>query len=73
MDKIDPSMSEAEFAVLVRHSGLPANEAQRAVLYEVFGHFEAMCAIVRTAGGGERDRGAEPSHIFLPTQGWDLP
>lgn len=72
MDDIKPSVTEAEFAVLIRHSGLPVTEAQRAVLYDVFGHFEAMCARVRTVGDGTRDRGAEPSHVFRPEQGWDL-
>ncbi len=68
METIAPSVSEAEFAVLVRHAGLTLDDAQRATLYEVFGHFEAMCARVRTPA---RDRGAEPSHIFVPGQGWD--
>lgn len=72
METIAPSLSEAEFAALVRHSGLPVSDAQRAVLYAVLGHFEAMCARVRTAGDGPRSRGAEPSHVFRAEQEWDL-
>ena len=64
-----PSVSEAEFATIVRHAGLPLDEAQRATLYAVYGHFEHMRTLIRT----ERDRGAEPSHVFVPGQGWDQP
>ncbi len=73
METVAPSVSEADFAILVRRSGLPLDPAQRAVLYEVYGHFEAMCERVRQAGDGLRDRGAEPSHVFVPGQGWDIP
>lgn len=66
MDTIKPSVTDAEFAVLVRHAGLPLTEAQRTMLYGVYGHLEVMLALLRTP----RDRGAEPSHVFLPGQGW---
>lgn len=65
-----PSVSEEEFAVLVRRSGLPLDEAQRRVLHEVYGQFEAMLERNRAAG---RTRGAEPAHVFVPGQGWDAP
>ena len=66
MDAIKPTVTEAEFAVLVRRAALPLTEAQHTMLYGVYGHLEAMLALLRTP----RDRGAEPSHVFLPGQGW---
>ena len=62
-----PSVTEEEFALLVRRTGLPLDAAQRRVLHEVFGHFEAMLERNRTAG---RTRGAEPAHVFIPGQDW---
>lgn len=58
-----PSVSEDEFAVLVRRAGLPLDATQRQALYEVFGHFEAMLERNR---GAMRARGAEPAHVFVP-------
>ena len=66
MQRIDPSVSEAEFELLARHAGLVLTDAQRGALYAVYGHFEAMKARIRT----DRPRGAEPSHVFVPGQGW---
>lgn len=68
MDTIAPSVSEAEFATLVRRAGLPLSEPQRAVLYAVWGNFEAMLDRVRQPA--DRPRGAEPAHVFVPGQGW---
>jgi hypothetical protein len=67
IDRPTPSVSAAEFDVLARRAGLTLTEAQRATLFEVYGSFEAMLARLR--GTGERMRGAEPAHIFVPGQG----
>ena len=63
-----PSVTEAEFAVLTRRAGLQLDETQRATLFGVYGQLEAM--LVRLRGAGERVRGAEPAHVFVPGQGW---
>ena len=63
-----PSVSPAEFAILARKAGLTLNEAQHGTLYEVYGYLEAM--LDRLRGPGERIRGAEPAHIFVPGQEW---
>jgi hypothetical protein len=55
-----PSITEAEFAVLVKRAGLKLTDQQRAALYEGYGFVEQMVAQVRTP----RDRAAEPAHIF---------
>lgn len=70
METIAASVSEDEFALLVRRAGLPLDATQRRALHEVYGHFEQMLERNRTA---TRTRGAEPAHIFVPGQGWDLP
>lgn len=67
---IAPSVSEAEFAVLVTRAGLPVSAAQQAVLYGVYGHLEAMLARLRTTGAEPRPRGAEPAHMFDARQDW---
>jgi hypothetical protein len=67
MEDIKPSVTEAEFAVLVKRAALPLTQAQHGNLYGVFGHLEKMLALLRTP----RDRGAEPSHVFVPGQGWE--
>jgi hypothetical protein len=57
------SLSQAEFAVLLRRAGLALSEAEIGDLYENgFLPFEAMAANVR--GGGMRPREAEPAHVF---------
>jgi hypothetical protein len=58
-----PSITEAEFAVLVKRAGLTLSEKQRAALYEGYGYLEDMIAKVRTPRGRE----AEPAHIFTFT------
>lgn len=67
MARPTPSVSPAEFEVLVRRAGLTLTEAQRATLFEVYGSFEVM--LDRLRGTGDRSRGAEPAHIFVPGQG----
>ncbi len=57
-----PSISEAEFDVLVRQTGLPLSAAQKTELYDVFWMLEAMIARVNAP----LPREAEPAHIFLP-------
>jgi hypothetical protein len=58
-----PSITEAEFAVLVKRAGLNVTDQQRAALYEGYGFVEQMIAQVRTPRGRE----AEPAHIFTFT------
>ena len=71
MDTAKPGASREEFAVLVRHAGLTLSEAQQGSLYEVYGHLEAMVARLRgSRDGGDRARGAEPAHVFVPGQAW---
>ena len=69
---ISPSVTTDEFALLVRHAGLVLDDEHRASLYGVYGHLEAMLALNRSPHGADRPRGAEPSHIFVADQGWDL-
>ena len=66
-DRPVPSVSAADFEVLTRRAGLTLTEAQRATLFEVYGSFEVMLGRLR--GPGDRARGAEPAHIFVPGQG----
>jgi hypothetical protein len=63
-----PSLDQAEFAILARRAGLTLDDAQRATLFGVYGHLEAMLARLR--GASERVRSAEPAHVFVPGQGW---
>lgn len=65
-----PGASREEFAVLARHAGLTLSEAQQSTLYEVYGHLETMLARLR--GSGDRARGAEPAHVFVPGQEWPV-
>ena len=57
-----PSISEAEFEVMVAQTGLPLTPEQRHTLYEVYWMQEAMIARVNKAMPLE----AEPAHIFIP-------
>lgn len=58
-----PSLSQADFAVLLRRAGLDLPQAEIGELYEGgFLPFTAMLDNVR--GGGTRPRGAEPATIF---------
>jgi hypothetical protein len=57
-----PSISEAEFDVMVKQTGLPLSTEQKAELYDAFWMLEAMIARVNTP----LPREAEPAHIFVP-------
>jgi len=56
-----PTITEAEFAVLVKRAGLTLTPAQQAELYKGYGYVEEMIARVRTPRGRE----AEPAHIYV--------
>ena len=59
-----PQISRADFEAMVRRAGLPLTPEQIADLHEnAWPHMEAMIVGVR---GSERDRGAEPAHVFTP-------
>ena len=55
-----PSVSEAEFKVIAKQTGLPLNEEQKATLYEAYWMLEAMIATVNTP----MPREIEPAHMF---------
>jgi hypothetical protein len=57
-----PSVSEAEFEVMVRQTGLPLSEAQRAEIYGAYWMLAAMIARVNTP----MRREIEPAHMFTP-------
>lgn len=58
-----PSLSQAEFACLLRRAGLELSEAEISDLYQSgFQSFAAMMENVRA--GGMRPRAAEPAHVF---------
>ena len=55
-----PSISEAEFDVLVRQTGLPLSAEQKATLYDVYWMLEAMIDTVNKP----MPREIEPAHMF---------
>jgi hypothetical protein len=55
-----PSISEAEFDVLVRQTGLPLSAEQKATLYDAFWMLEAMIDTVNKP----MPREIEPAHMF---------
>jgi hypothetical protein len=55
-------VDETEFAALVAQSGLPLDEAQKRVLFEMYSHLVPM--IDRVCG--DRPRDAEPALVFAP-------
>jgi hypothetical protein len=57
-----PSISEAEFEVMAKQTGIPLSAAQKAELYGAYWMLEAMIARVQTP----MPREAEPAHIFVP-------
>jgi hypothetical protein len=61
MSRPKPSITEAEFAVLAKRTGLPLTSAQLTEFYGVYGTVEQMVARVRQP----RDLGAEPATIFV--------
>ncbi len=60
-----PTISKSEFDALVKTSGLPLSEQQKAEYYAVYGYVEQIATRVRA--GGNRRREAEPALIFKPT------
>ena len=60
-----PTISEADFAVLVAQTGLPLSPAQSHDIYEVYGLIEAM----RDRVHAPLPREAEPGLIFAPHGG----
>lgn len=60
-----PTISEADFAVLVAQTGLPLTPGQSHDIYEVYGLIEAM----RDRVHAPLPREAEPSLIFVPQGG----
>jgi hypothetical protein len=65
MSRPKPSITEAEFAVLAKRTGLPLNGAKLAELYDVYGVIEQMVARVRKPRG----LGAESATIFVAGKG----
>jgi hypothetical protein len=57
-----PSVSEAEFDVMVMQTGLPLSEEQKRTLYDVYWMLEGMIAKVNRP----MPVAAEPAHIFIP-------
>ena len=55
-----PNISEAEFEVLAKQTGLPLSAAQKAEIYGAYGILEALIARVQTP----LPREAEPAHMF---------
>jgi hypothetical protein len=61
-----PSITRSEFDALVRKSGLPLSEEQRAECFAAYGYVEAMAERVRA--NGHRPREAEPALTFKPAE-----
>jgi len=57
-----PSVSEAEFEVMAKQTGLPLSAAQKAEIYGAYWMLEAMIAKVNTP----MPREIEPAHMFTP-------
>jgi hypothetical protein len=57
-----PSISEAEFEVLVAQTSLPLSAEQKRTIYDVYWMLEGMIARVNTPMPVE----VEPAHIFVP-------
>jgi hypothetical protein len=57
-----PSVSEAEFDVMLKQTGLSLSAEQKAVLYDAYWMLEAMIARVNAPLPVEM----EPAHIFAP-------
>ena len=57
-----PSVSEAEFEVMTKQTGLPLSVEQKATLYDAYWMLEAMIAKVNTP----MPREIEPAHMFTP-------
>ena len=55
-----PSVSEAEFDVMLKQTGIPLSTEQKATLYDAYWMLEEMIARVNTP----MPREAEPAHMF---------
>ena len=55
-----PSVTEAEFAVMAKQTGLPLSTEQTTTLYDAYWMLEAMIARVNTP----MPREIEPAHMF---------
>jgi hypothetical protein len=55
-----PGVSEAEFEVMARQTGLPLSKEQQAALYDVYWMLEAMIDTVNKP----MPRELEPAHMF---------
>ena len=55
-----PSVSEAEFEVMAKQTGLPLSSRQKAALYDVYWMLEAMIDTVNRP----MPREIEPAHMF---------
>ncbi len=55
-----PSISEAEFEVMVKQTGLPLSAEQKAEIYNAYWMLEAMIAKVNAP----MPREIEPAHMF---------
>lgn len=60
-----PTVTEAEFAVLAKRTGLPLSAAKVAEFYGVYGLIEQMVQRLRKP----RELGAEPATIFVAGKG----
>ena len=59
---MNPSVSEAEFDVLVAQTSLPLSAEQKRTLFDAYWMLEAMIARMNTP----MPLDAEPAHIFVP-------
>ncbi len=57
-----PGMTEADFGVLARRTGIPLSAEQIATLYEAQGWVEAMLETLHRPRAPE----VEPAHVFAP-------
>ncbi len=57
-----PSVSEAEFDMMAKQTGLPLSTEQKATLYDAYWMLEAMIARVKAPMPLE----IEPAHTFNP-------
>ncbi len=55
-------MSDADFAAMMRRTGIPVTPAQSASLHE---GYELMVALLEDIRTPPRARAAEPGHIFI--------
>jgi hypothetical protein len=59
---MDSPMSEADFAAMIRRTGIPVTPEQAASLRQGYDLMAPLLAEIRTP---PRPRAAEPAHIFI--------